>query len=791
MKKIQFGIIKLSWFKNRELTYMLFFMSINFYINQIIQEGIHINISTSLIFYGIAIVIASFSYIKLFSKRMAVPQILFFALILGTIFYCLLYPTNISLIYTNITDIAYNPVLILFLYCFPIFILTWKIRDIDVLYNTMIKCSRLCLILSIIGYFIFGLLNQYTAVAYMSYSYYILPAVCLCLQNKRNGKADYLDLILSLLGIVVIIVAGSRGAVVCLLIFVAIKIVRERRDIKVVIIALIAAIIVAIVIVNWQSILAFVANILNAKGLYSRNFNALLSGSFSQSQERNIIWKQIANAIKKSPIIGYGLWGERPIIGGFSHNIVLEMLCSFGVIFGVLIIGYVFIAPLKLYFKKTLNDKVKIILLSAIINGLIPLFFSGSYLNSPWFFFMLGIITNSRLKNFEKSSNWNADYQGIYNKKGKRKMRAYLIYDLYFNVKTHTPTVGGIQTYIYDLADILKKKGYEIIILQKGNESSTIEWNGRTIETLQENSNSLKKYKKIIRKYLLTRLRNEDLVVFMTHTLNFKLNHKKVVSIQHGIYWDVPHDKPRASAFVEFIFRNYHSWNDIKLVNMIPNVVAVDYNFLNWYRTQQYYLRTKVTVIPNYSECVSKIEQKQSDRVNIIFARRLEVYRGSRVFTAAAKKLLLERKNCFITIAGTGSDLDYMKSELSRIDGERVKFITYVHGESQEIHSKNDIAVVGSIGSEGTSLSLLEAMGSGCAVIATNIGGMTNIVLDGYNGLLIGATEQELYNALIKLVDDIRLRNSLQRRGYDTVNMAFSKEKWEKKWERIIDELTV
>ncbi|WP_420491566.1 glycosyltransferase [Neobacillus drentensis] len=52
------------------------------------------------------------------------------------------------------------------------------------------------------------------------------------------------------------------------------------------------------------------------------------------------------------------------------------------------------------------------------------------------------------------------------------------------------------------------------------------------------------------------------------------------------------------------------------------------------------------------------------------------------------------------------------------------------------------------LGSEGTSLSLLEAMAAKCAEIATNVGGMTNIILDNYNGLIINPDESELYLAL-------------------------------------------
>ena len=108
-----------------------------------------------------------------------------------------------------------------------------------------------------------------------------------------------------------------------------------------------------------------------------------------------------------------------------------------------------------------------------------------------------------------------------------------------------------------------------------------------------------------------------------------------------------------------------------------------------------------------------------------------------------------------------------------------------------DIHRDKDIAVVPTIGSEGTSLSLLEAMASGCAVICTNVGGMTNIVLNGYNGLMISPEEEELYRALNQILDNNQLRSSLQKHAYATIRSSFSLAKWQEKWIEVINKAHV
>lgn len=363
---------------------------------------------------------------------------------------------------------------------------------------------------------------------------------------------------------------------------------------------------------------------------------------------------------------------------------------------------------------------------------------------------------------------------------------AYLIYDLYYNFDTKYPTIGGIQTYIADLSMIFLKERYKVIILQKGKKDMEEEWNGRYVHAFGISSNKNSEYKRILKKYLSNVLKIDDFVVFMTHTLNFPIKHKKTISIQHGIYWDIPYDKPRSSEFVEFFFRNIHSWKEIHKVNCIKHTVAVDYNYLNWYRTQQYFLRSEIHVIPNYSQYETKIV-KQNTPPKIIFARRMEKYRGTRVFADVVNKLLENKIKCEVTFAGIGPDLEYLKQKYEKSDN--VSFITYQHNESKAIHNQHDIAVVCSIGSEGTSLSLLEAMGCGCAVVATNIGGMTNIVLDGFNGRLVDADAEEIYMAVKELIESPELRKRIAKNGVETVKQAFSKEKWIKEWIKIIGEI--
>jgi len=150
----------------------------------------------------------------------------------------------------------------------------------------------------------------------------------------------------------------------------------------------------------------------------------------------------------------------------------------------------------------------------------------------------------------------------------------------------------------------------------------------------------------------------------------------------------------------------------------------------------------------------------------------------------ATKKILDTYDNVFVTFAGTGPDEAWIRAEL---DGYTNYEITkYASDDSLKVHADKHIAVVPSLGSEGTSLSLLEAMASGCAVVCTNVGGMTNIVIDGFNGIMADIAGDSLYYAIKKLVDDEELRKDIGKNAYDTVSKGFSYERWAKAWKTVL-----
>jgi len=87
---------------------------------------------------------------------------------------------------------------------------------------------------------------------------------------------------------------------------------------------------------------------------------------------------------------------------------------------------------------------------------------------------------------------------------------------------------------------------------------------------------------------------------------------------------------------------------------------------------------------------------------------------------------------------------------------------------------------------EATSPTLLESMGLGVATIATNIGGLKDVLNGSEAGILVPPSDTEaLASAMDRVATDQGLRGELGKKGMEFVESKFSSRIWFKKLLRI------
>ena len=117
-----------------------------------------------------------------------------------------------------------------------------------------------------------------------------------------------------------------------------------------------------------------------------------------------------------------------------------------------------------------------------------------------------------------------------------------------------------------------------------------------------------------------------------------------------------------------------------------------------------------------------------------------------------------------------------------------VRFLGH-RSDAQRFLAAGDLLVNSSI-SEGTPLSVMEAMALGLPVVATNVGGVPKLVLDGETGLLVPPAEAEaLAAALLELMRDAEKRRALGEAGRRRALEQFSIQPAAAKYQALYDKL--
>jgi glycosyltransferase involved in cell wall biosynthesis len=124
-------------------------------------------------------------------------------------------------------------------------------------------------------------------------------------------------------------------------------------------------------------------------------------------------------------------------------------------------------------------------------------------------------------------------------------------------------------------------------------------------------------------------------------------------------------------------------------------------------------------------------------------------------------------------IVGDGPDRGAVEAEIRRLGIEDRVQLAGERDDVPELLASSDVFVLSSR-SEGLPVSALEAMAAELPVVASDVGGLAELVVDGETGILVPAgDEAALAEALGRLVQDRELRQSLGAAGRARAESSF------------------
>ncbi|SDI15560.1 glycosyltransferase family 4 protein [Desulfosporosinus hippei] len=338
--------------------------------------------------------------------------------------------------------------------------------------------------------------------------------------------------------------------------------------------------------------------------------------------------------------------------------------------------------------------------------------------------------------------------------------------------------IGGLERYMIALAEIMTEMGYDLSFHQFAHHdfsNNSLDW---PVYGYQADSREL--HKTIGRMEKATKGR-----VLYSSIVQQTSYRPQSICISHGVWWELPGSSPVQA-------QKYYENHVAKALEQAGLIISCDYNFLNVTRAIYPHLADqKIRVIPNFAD--SKYyyprKPKNTDHVRILYPRRLSPERGFGILKEVIPPLLCRFPQVEFEFAIDTNKPEYLEIfHQWRENLTSKERILYCHPDYQsmpEVYAEADIVVIPSIYSEGTSFSCLEAMAMGKAVIATDVGGLTNLIINGYNGLLIHPSKESLYQSLLYLIENPSVCTRFGEYAY-TTSQAFSRRVWEARWRQCI-----
>jgi len=228
-------------------------------------------------------------------------------------------------------------------------------------------------------------------------------------------------------------------------------------------------------------------------------------------------------------------------------------------------------------------------------------------------------------------------------------------------------------------------------------------------------------------------------------------------------------------------------------VRRLGRIAANDMAFIHFIHSEMPHYRHKVMYIPNFVNTTMfnpNVKPKFIyKRPVILFPRRLDILRGALLTVFAIQKLKKRYPNILCLMVGEGPHKSSVINKIKLLKLEdNIKLLgLYPHKEMPSIYRSADIVIIPSIGCEGTSLSCLEAMACEKPVVATRVGGLPDIVIDGFNGFLCYPDPESLAEKISIYLEDKQLRKKHATIAREWVAKHFSLEVWQKRYKLFFD----
>jgi glycosyltransferase involved in cell wall biosynthesis len=141
---------------------------------------------------------------------------------------------------------------------------------------------------------------------------------------------------------------------------------------------------------------------------------------------------------------------------------------------------------------------------------------------------------------------------------------------------------------------------------------------------------------------------------------------------------------------------------------------------------------------------------------------------------SAIELLKKKDRNIYLILVGDGEMRGQLEMEIARKGLANCVRLTGNRSDVDKLLPGSDVFILSSK-REGFPMSILEAMAAGLPVIATNVGGIPEVIKDGENGILVPPQDKvSLANAICRVLDDHEFAAGLASKARLTIENNYS-----------------
>ena len=338
--------------------------------------------------------------------------------------------------------------------------------------------------------------------------------------------------------------------------------------------------------------------------------------------------------------------------------------------------------------------------------------------------------------------------------------------------------IGGVSSYLLSLTKGLLHRGHKIYLASSG---------GKLEKAFLKSSSQL------IYIPLKTKCEVSPKIIFSFFKLNRLLKQKNI---------DIIHANTRVSSVLAYLLSckwripyisTSHGFFKTRLSRRIfplwgKKVIAISEqvkeHLINDFKLDRQAVRLVYNGVDLKNEVISrpdrliarqKLGLKESAVVGII--ARLSDVKGHKYLIEAMGEVLKVMEDAQLLIVGDGREKTNLVNLSRRLGiSKSIIFIPSVE-DTSDVLEAIDLFVMPSI-QEGLGLSIMEAMAKGIAVVASDVGGIRDLIKDGFNARLVRPGDiKGLAKVIIELLQDRTKLNYYATNGQMTIKNDFSLEK--------------